>query len=209
MFENQPILILSGIFLILYLGLFLRYYLISRSIFTLSKFILVNVFIRVVIFCLLLILFNLQEQNQTNFGKSDIYISLTSQSINLPQQDIVKKLSEYLNTHPEVDKIGFSFSNVFGNYLIIPKLDRKNIFNYLNRFEIKKLPKLKFNLPPEKMVFLLQSTKESNIDNYTFFKKISSYFNLYIISKLRIYLLILTIFLIALDILLVRKIIKN
>jgi hypothetical protein len=163
----------------------------------------------VVIFCLLLILFNLQEQNQTNFGKSDIYISLTSQSINLPQQDIVKKLSEYLNTHPEVDKIGFSFSNVFGNYLIIPKLDRKNIFNYLNRFEIKKLPKLKFNLPPEKMVFLLQSTKESNIDNYTFFKKISSYFNLYIISKLRIYLLILTIFLIALDILLVRKIIKN
>lgn len=210
MFENQPILILSSIFACIYTGLFIRYFIISKGLFSLSKFILVKFFTRTIILVFFLFLLNIMNNNnEKTINTEQVYITTTNQTIKLSNKDLINRIQESIKLNTKINRVGLLYSNVFGHYLIIPTMQKVDFLNYINRFEIKNLPKLKINKIPESRIYLYQTSDENTSENNNIIYKISSYFNLYIISKLRIYLLILIIFLLGIDLLFVRKNIKS
>ncbi len=151
----------------------------------------------------------MNNNNEKTINTEQVYITTTNQTIKLSNKDLINRIQESIKLNTKINRVGLLYSNVFGHYLIIPTMQKVDFLNYINRFEIKNLPKLKINKIPESRIYLYQTSDENTSENNNIIYKISSYFNLYIISKLRIYLLILIIFLLGIDLLFVRKNIKS
>lgn len=210
MVENQSILLIVGIFMGIYLGIFIRYYLISKSNYTLSKFITVKFLIRSILFTVLLfsILFSF-EKLTTSHASQSAYFSISNKDLKMQDIEIKNKIEDYIIQHPDLQYIGCINSTVFGNYVLIPLMNKENFLQFLKRFEISKLPKVSVKKTPSNLVFLFFSDSQKKDDSLDLIVLLKSFFNNYNISVLRNYLLILILFIFCLDILFVKKSFKN
>lgn len=210
MVENQSILIITGVFVSIYIGILLRYFLISRGIYNISKFIIVKLLTRVLLFSILIFsIYFLPKKTVNSTDSNSIYFSLSNKSLDIPQIEINHQMIDFLNLHSNIKFIGCINLNVFGTYALVPMMTRENYINYIKRFDFKKLPKIKLDHSPKNLELLLYSNTENSKEDFNFLKSFTSFFNLYNISKLRNYLLILMVIILGLDILIVKNIIKN
>lgn len=210
MIENQSILILSAIFLSIYIGIFLRYYFVSRGIYSLSKSIFVKLLIRVFVFMLLIFcsIFLFQSNDKISLNNS-VYVAITQKNINSTKEELNFKIINFLNSNPNIQQIGCIYSNVFGSYALVPLMKKEDFIAYINRFQINKLPKIKLNSSPKNIRLLLFSPLDKQNDEDKFLNLFVDSFNVNKISELRNYLLILSIIIFGLDILFVKKSIKS
>jgi len=210
MIENQSILLIVCIFIGIYLGIFIRYYLISKGYYLLSKFITVKFLIRSVLFTAILttIIFSYQKASSKKAVQT-AYFSLANKDLKMQDNDIKNKMEDFILKHPELQYIGCINSNVFGTKVLIPLMNKEHFLNFIKRFELAKLPKVSINNPPSNVIFLFLSSSEKTNDSFNLINFLKSFFNDYNIFELRNYLLILIIFIFCLDILFVKKSFKN
>lgn len=210
MVENQSILLIVSIFASIYLGIFIRFYLISKSQYAISKFITVKFLIRSIVFTLILtcIFFSFRKETSTNNNQT-IYFSISNKDLKLQDNELKNKMEDYIFQHPELQKVGCINSNVFGTKILIPLMNKENFLQFIKRFEIAKLPKVTILNTPSNVVFLFLSAPQKTDDSFEIINFLKSFFNDYKIFELRNYLLILIMFIFSLDILFVKKSFKN
>ena len=206
MFENQAIFLVLGIFLILYLGIFLRYYLISKSSYSISKFFLVKFFIRsFLLFTLILAIYLIENPSKSNQINRADYIVLSSNWISKSKQELTSEIIEKLNKFDSQSLIGCLVKKDQRYFILIPKVKRKVFEKYINQFNLKNLPTFEL----DKNFRLRNEFVENKGEESTLLQSIFTNFNIYNISILRNYLLILIVAIFALESLFIKKIIKN
>lgn len=209
MVENQAIFIVLMVFSIIYLGIFLRYYLISRSQYVISKFFLVKFFIRsFIVACLLVTLFITGKQMGQSDSKTSKYILVSTGWKKKSKQELLSEISEKLTKVNDNAQVGCLVKEKNKYYILFPIIQKHLLIRYFKQLDIKLMPLIPITSSIEFQIIEDKTQLQSKSKNIAFIDTIVANFNIYNISKLRNYLLILTLIVLVVESLFIKKIIK-
>lgn len=209
MVENQAIFIVLMVFSIIYLGIFLRYYLISRSQYVISKFFLVKFFIRsFIVACLLVTLFITGKQMGQSDSKTSKYILVSTGWKKKSKQELLSEISEKLTKVNDNAQVGCLVKEKNKYYILFPIIQKHLLIRYFKQLDIKLMPLIPITSSIEFQIMEDKTQLQSKSKNIAFIDTIVANFNIYNISKLRNYLLILTLIVLVVESLFIKKIIK-
>lgn len=209
MVENQAIFIVLMVFSIIYLGIFLRYYLISRSQYVISKFFLVKFFIRsFIVACLLVTLFITGKQMGQSDSKTSKYILVSTGWKKKSKQELLSEISEKLTKVNDNAQVGCLVNEKNKYYILFPIIQKHLLIRYFKQLDIKLMPLIPITSSIEFQIMEDKTQLQSKSKNIAFIDTIVANFNIYNISKLRNYLLILTLIVLVVESLFIKKIIK-
>lgn len=209
MVENQAIFIVLMVFSIIYLGIFLRYYLISRSQYVISKFFLVKFFIRsFIVACLLVTLFITGKQMGQSDSKTSKYILVSTGWKKKSKQELLSEISEKLTKVNDNAQVGCLVKEKNKYYILFPIIQKHLLIRYFKQLDIKLMPLIPITSSIDFQIMEDKTQLQSKSTNIAFIDTIVANFNIYNISKLRNYLLILTLIVLVVESLFIKKIIK-
>lgn len=209
MVENQAIFIVLMVFSIIYLGIFLRYYLISRSQYVISKFFLVKFFIRsFIVACLLVTLFITGKQMGQSDSKTSKYILVSTGWKKKSKQELLSEISEKLTKVNDNAQVGCLVKEKNKYYILFPIIQKHLLIRYFKQLDIKLMPLIPITSSIDFQIMEDKTQLQSKSTNIAFIDTIVANFNIYNISKLRNYLLILTLIVLVAESLFIKKIIK-
>lgn len=209
MVENQAIFIVLMVFSIIYLGIFLRYYLISRSQYVISKFFLVKFFIRsFIVACLLVTLFITGKQMGKSDSKTSKYILVSTGWKKKSKQELLSEISEKLTKVNDNAQVGCLVKEKNKYYILFPIIQKHLLIRYFKQLDIKLMPLIPITSSIDFQIMEDKTQLQSKSTNIAFIDTIVANFNIYNISKLRNYLLILTLIVLVVESLFIKKIIK-
>lgn len=149
------------------------------------------------------------NQNTPFSASPSSYIILSKDWKQKTKQDLVYEINEKLLGYSDDSKIGCLINENNSLYILFPVIQKSLLSRYSKQLELKTLPlipasnEIKNKILAEKKERTIRSANNAIIDSFI------NNFKLYNISKLRIYLLILTLLVITFEALFIKKIIKN
>lgn len=209
MLENQSIFILLTVFLVIYLGIFIRYYFISKSAFSISKWIYFKFVFRIgILITLIFSIFYFPEKPTNQVRKK--YLIIDNWKRFKTENDLKLKVKEDILNLTEIDQIGLIQKERDSHAIIVPQMSKIAFLKFIEQFNLKEIPKTFI----DKTVIKNESIGESNLSENLQDQKSSEWLTFFLtikkqsISNLHKYLVILSLFLIILDLLLINKAIK-
>ncbi|MEY4383982.1 MAG: hypothetical protein RI995_1524 [Bacteroidota bacterium] len=210
MIENQSILIVICLFILIYTGISIRYYLISKGKLLISKFLFVKFFIRSLLLFLLVLNLKIAIQSTENqLPFHSVYIVIDEALVNESSDVFIKAVNNQFQKYYFINKIGCILKTKNKQYyMLIPLIAHDDFIRYIDRFKLKFLPKIPVQKLPNNTVLLIEDLKNHQNNKEFELSSLMNNFNFYNFSKLRNYLLILCVFLFSVDLIIGKKIIK-
>jgi hypothetical protein len=141
-------------------------------------------------------------------SKTSKYILVSTGWKKKSKQELLSEISEKLTKVNDNAQVGCLVKEKNKYYILFPIIQKHLLIRYFKQLDIKLMPLIPITSSIEFQIMEDKTQLQSKSKNIAFIDTIVANFNIYNISKLRNYLLILTLIVLVVESLFIKKIIK-